>query len=221
MDIFFEIAFFKLRAIVTSISAGPVRASTRVLDRTNESSMLERRDPEVWDVLEEVIYQHPVMLNLCHDFDDSVIALMLLCGILRPAHLRGVLRPHRVVARYRCFLCDATPLRYDAHPECYTTDRDGLTRPCHVAMQEAANRPRSLGDLAALAVRSHMRIDRKAALTRDYWLNLSFGIGLPPHLNLQISVYFAPVVFPVIQRLLNRDVISPYEKFRQMYPRGR
>ncbi|MEE9212898.1 MAG: DNA-directed RNA polymerase subunit beta' [Phycisphaeraceae bacterium] len=25
--------------------------------------MLERRDPEVWDVLEEVIYQHPVMLN--------------------------------------------------------------------------------------------------------------------------------------------------------------
>jgi DNA-directed RNA polymerase subunit beta' len=25
--------------------------------------MLERRDPEVWDILEEVIYQHPVMLN--------------------------------------------------------------------------------------------------------------------------------------------------------------
>jgi len=25
--------------------------------------MLERRDPEVWDVLEEVIYQHPVLLN--------------------------------------------------------------------------------------------------------------------------------------------------------------
>ena len=25
--------------------------------------MLERRDPEVWDILEEVIYQHPVLLN--------------------------------------------------------------------------------------------------------------------------------------------------------------
>ena len=25
--------------------------------------MLERRDPEVWDILEQVIYQHPVMLN--------------------------------------------------------------------------------------------------------------------------------------------------------------
>src|ERR1700730_13150938 len=25
--------------------------------------MLERRDPEVWDILEEVIFQHPVMLN--------------------------------------------------------------------------------------------------------------------------------------------------------------
>jgi len=25
--------------------------------------MLERRDPEVWDILEECIYQHPVMLN--------------------------------------------------------------------------------------------------------------------------------------------------------------
>ncbi|HZW06044.1 MAG TPA: DNA-directed RNA polymerase subunit beta', partial [Phycisphaerales bacterium] len=25
--------------------------------------MLERRDPEVWDILEEVIYQHPVMMN--------------------------------------------------------------------------------------------------------------------------------------------------------------
>src|SRR3569833_2916864 len=25
--------------------------------------MLERRDPEVWDILEEVIYQHPVILN--------------------------------------------------------------------------------------------------------------------------------------------------------------
>jgi DNA-directed RNA polymerase subunit beta' len=25
--------------------------------------MLERRDPEVWDILDEVIYQHPVMLN--------------------------------------------------------------------------------------------------------------------------------------------------------------
>ena len=25
--------------------------------------MLERRDPEVWDVLEEVIHQHPVLLN--------------------------------------------------------------------------------------------------------------------------------------------------------------
>ncbi|HVT89026.1 MAG TPA: DNA-directed RNA polymerase subunit beta' [Tepidisphaeraceae bacterium] len=25
--------------------------------------MLERRDPDVWDILEEVIYQHPVMLN--------------------------------------------------------------------------------------------------------------------------------------------------------------
>src|SRR5438477_542553 len=29
----------------------------------NEKRMLERRDPEVWDILEEVIYQHPVMLN--------------------------------------------------------------------------------------------------------------------------------------------------------------
>jgi DNA-directed RNA polymerase subunit beta' len=25
--------------------------------------MLERRDPEVWDILEECIYQHPVLLN--------------------------------------------------------------------------------------------------------------------------------------------------------------
>ena len=25
--------------------------------------MLERRDPEVWDILEQVIYQHPVLLN--------------------------------------------------------------------------------------------------------------------------------------------------------------
>jgi DNA-directed RNA polymerase subunit beta' len=25
--------------------------------------MLERRDQEIWDILEEVIYQHPVLLN--------------------------------------------------------------------------------------------------------------------------------------------------------------
>ncbi len=30
---------------------------------TRDKPMLERRDPEVWDILEQVIYQHPVMLN--------------------------------------------------------------------------------------------------------------------------------------------------------------
>ena len=32
-------------------------------DTISAKRMLERRDDQVWDILEEVIYQHPVLLN--------------------------------------------------------------------------------------------------------------------------------------------------------------
>ena len=38
----------------------------------NAKKMVERLQPEVWDVLEEVIKEHPVMLNRAPRFTDSV-----------------------------------------------------------------------------------------------------------------------------------------------------
>ena len=48
----------------TSRSSSASSRSTAWPTRSSRAKkMLERRDPEVWDILEECIYQHPVMLN--------------------------------------------------------------------------------------------------------------------------------------------------------------
>src|ERR687891_143107 len=51
----------RCRRPVLGSSNRPLKSLTDMIKSAKK--MLERRDPEVWDILEECIYQHPVMLN--------------------------------------------------------------------------------------------------------------------------------------------------------------